>query len=340
MAHYLLTGHTGFKGSWLISLLSELGHVVSGIGLDPDLSGLYRRLNLSSRLVKDVRADIRDRDNLVATFADIKPDFVVHFAAQSLVSIGWEKPHLTYEVNVGGTLNVINAAELTDSIKAQLVVTTDKVYRQGSEKKAHREGDALGGSDPYSASKAAADLLAQERLRATSSKPGVIARGGNVIGLGDQSRNRLVPDVVRAIRANDTLLVRQPNSIRPWQHVLDCLNGYLTLLENIATIENGSSWNVGPSSTSLRSVSDVLEVASRLTDLHFRTSTTSHESFAEAPYLALDSNKIRRDLGWRDFLGFEESIEWALADVVSGREVELAELVTRQIQEFLRRKSS
>ena len=337
MAHYLVTGHTGFKGSWLTMLLAGQGHDVSGVALDPEEQSLFNRANVSQYLQSDIRCDIRSREQLIETVQRIQPDYVIHLAAQALVLEGYRKPIETYETNVLGTLNVLVATEQTDSVKAQLIVTTDKVYRNDGRKKPYVETDPLGGNDPYSASKAAADILAQERLKRPEAKPGAIARAGNVIGAGDYSKDRLIPDIIRAVREEEPLLIRNPDAIRPWQHVLDCLQGYLISLHAVDKSGKVEAWNFGPSNEDLVTVRAVIEAAKNYPDLPLSDVQIVEPEFPESTYLLLDSTKVRDLLGWRDKIDLHASVSWALAELSESPKAEIGSLVREQIGDFLKK---
>jgi CDP-glucose 4,6-dehydratase len=310
MAHYLVTGHTGFKGAWLVFLLKKQGHDVSGIGLDPVFGSVFDRANLERDLVHDFRIDIRNPVQIREAIAFAQPDYVIHMAAQALVRQGYRDPRCTYETNVMGTLNVLEAVDYADSVRAQLVVTTDKVYLDQGLNRSYIETDKLGGKDPYSASKAMADVLAQEHLSRGRANPGAIARAGNVIGAGDVSRERLIPDIVRSIQANDALELRYPHAIRPWQHVLDCLGGYLALLKEVD--ENGvrGEFNFGPPPEDFASVQDVVGYVKSRHHLAIKDNAHSGEELmAEDTYLSLDSGKARKVLGWREKFSLTEAVD-------------------------------
>jgi CDP-glucose 4,6-dehydratase len=337
MAHFLVTGHTGFKGSWLTLLLKRRGHAVSGIGLDPLPNSLYTRAGLAKDLAADKRVDIRDSLELIESFNEIAPDYLVHLAAQPLVREGYRKPFDTYQTNAIGTLNVLNAAQLTSSLKAQLIVSTDKVYRNCETAAAYSEEDPLGGNDPYSASKAMADILSQEWLGRGGSKPGGIARAGNVIGAGDVSRDRLIPDILRSVSEDNGLSLRYPRATRPWQHVLDCLNGYLMLLEGIEQHPGGTAWNFGPDLETERSVMEVVAMASRYLGHEIRV----HEDippglseFPESTKLVLNSNKAKVDFGWVNKVPFDKAVEWSVCEAEIESDLEFRSEVERQIESF------
>ena len=340
MAHYLVTGHTGFKGSWLTMLLAEQGHTVSGIALEPPDKSLFNSASVSELLASDIRCDIRNRDKLVTLFRRIQPDYVVHMAAQALVLESYRSPIETYETNVLGTLNVLSATEQTDSVKAQLVVTTDKVYSNDGRRKPYVESDPLGGNDPYSASKAAADILAQERLKRPEAKPGAIARAGNVIGAGDFSRNRLIPDIIRAVTENTTLQIRNPNAVRPWQHVLDCLSGYLDLLLALPEKKGQLAWNFGPGGAKGNTVDEVIRMSRKF--LHSRLEVDYLPDLVahEEQFLLLDSSLAQTQLGWSNRLNFADAIGWSLATAQVQPTALGRDLWTSQIREFLKTSNS
>ena len=299
MAHYLITGHTGFKGSWLTLLLRSKGHQVSGLALDPLQGGLFERAGVQEDLTEDFRIDIRDRKGVAAAFDRVQPDFVIHMAAQALVREGYRDPQKTYSTNVDGTLNVLLASRDTSAVKAQLVVTTDKVYRDDGRKRPYIESDPLGGADPYSASKSMSDLLAQEFFRSGRTKPGAIARAGNVIGLGDVAADRLIPDIQRSLASGEPLRIRYPTARRPFQHVLDCLNGYIALLNSLGNEPFGGAFNFGPQASDTLSVVEVLALAAERVGPIDTIFETPDSTMTEANLLELDANLAVQTFGWR-----------------------------------------
>ena len=332
MAHYLITGHTGFKGAWLVFLLKAQGHDVSGLALDPLPGSIFDLTNLENDLVHDFRVDIRNRDETVEAIRHAEPDYVIHMAAQALVREGYRNPRYTYETNVSGTLNVLDAVDQTDSVRAQLIVTTDKVYLDQGLDRPYVETDPLGGKDPYSASKAMADILTQEYLSRDGAKPGAIARAGNVIGAGDVSDDRLIVDIVTSLLYAKPISIRNPTHVRPWQHVLDCLDGYLLLLEASFSLDRNSIWNIGPQDGSNLSVAGVLDYTERIVsrlDVRYEPSP----NLPEEKQLNLDCSKIQEILGWQGRLNSETAIQWALAEIlVPG--VGMRELIKSQIDEW------
>ncbi len=312
--HVLITGHTGFKGSWLIAMLDHLGAKVSGIALDPVKGGIFEKASLHELLAHDLRMDIRDSGSLTQAFQRISPDVVIHLAAQPLVLSSYEEPAGTYETNVNGTLNVLQAVEATSSVEATLVITTDKVYRQepGIEK-AFVESDALGAADPYSTSKAMADLLTQSWIAGHPESRIAIARAGNVIGGGDVAENRLLPDLIQAFVSGKPGIVRNPESVRPWQHVLDCLWGYISLSKALLSGRAKSgAYNFGPAPESPLQVSAVATFAAFVWGERAEWVTEERLQPKESQFLTLDSNKSKSVLGWSEKLTSKDAIQWSV----------------------------
>jgi CDP-glucose 4,6-dehydratase len=243
-------------------------------------------------------------------FGELNPDVVIHLAAQSLVRESYREPIRTFETNAMGTLNVLNASRRIQDLKAQLIVTTDKVYNITGKASGYLEFDPLGGHDPYSASKAMADIATQSWLSSFDNAPTAIARAGNVIGGGDVCVDRLIPDLMRSYASGVTPKLRYPNSIRPWQHVLDCLNGYLMLVDDVIQNNRDGAWNFGPIESQSKSVADVANIAGSLWGVERNWELDSGEHPHEASVLTLNSGKARSILGWTDKLSFGESVGW------------------------------
>lgn len=308
----LVTGHTGFKGSWLAFWLADLGAQVVGASLDPETSpNHWSLLDLD---VEDRRVDIRDGALVSRLVSDVQPEIVFHCAAQPLVRRSYVDPVDTWSTNVLGTANVLDAVRRTEGVKAVVVVTSDKCYENYSWSRGYHEADRLGGHDPYSASKAAAELVTQSYRRSYFSSPGAAlvatVRAGNVIGGGDWSEDRLIPDVVRARKSNGRVEIRSPGATRPWQHVLDCLSGYLTLgmrlLQGDAAC--AESWNFGPNIDANRSVTDVLTIlCKQWPQVSWHVTTQSQP--VEASALYLDCAKARKQLDWRPVWNLVRTIE-------------------------------
>ena len=307
-----LTGHTGFKGSWLSVLLKERGQDVSGIALNPLQGSLFELLRLEASLDSDFRLDIRDQVAVKAALRSQSPEFFLHLAAQPLVRESYLNPEETIATNVMGTLHVLNALRNTPTVRGQIIVTTDKVYRNVGKREGYVESDPLGGDDPYSASKAMADILTQSWASSFEGPPIAIARAGNVVGGGDISTDRLLPDLMRSFAAGETARIRYPDAVRPWQHVLDCLNGYLLLSDKVRAGEGAGAWNFGPPPDSIVSVAEIADIAAKLWGINARWEIEKGDHPKEASFLTLDSTKARTHLGWRDRLNVEESLAWVV----------------------------
>jgi CDP-glucose 4,6-dehydratase len=311
--HYLVTGHTGFKGAWLTMMLSELGHMVSGIALDPEPESLFESANVSELLQSDFRQDIRDGDALAKTVRSCSPDVVMHLAAQPIVRESYIDPRGTVETNVIGTMNVLDAVRGTTSVQAQVIVTTDKVYRNSNQRAGYVESDPLGGHDPYSASKAMADILTESWVLSFEGPPTATARAGNVIGGGDMSADRLLPDLVRAFRSGDVACLRYPDAVRPWQHVLDCLNGYLDLANALLAGGGQGAWNFGPGDQGLVTVGNLANSVAEMWGTSARWEATHGQEPHEATLLALDSHRAESELGWRNHLDYSDAVAWTVS---------------------------
>ena len=336
--HFLLTGHTGFKGAWFILLLRELGHDVSGLALDPLVNSLYSDASLTDLLHHDFRIDIRDPEAVSGAVRATRPDVVVHFAAQSLVKESYRAPEDTFSTNVSGTLNILSSSQELDSVGQRLIVTSDKVYRNNGRHHPYTENDELGGRDPYSASKAMADLLTQSWVHSFPGAPTAIARAGNVIGGGDVTAHRLIPDWVRSYKSGAQLQLRHPAAIRPWQHVLDCLNGYLAILGNLDSSSQPLAWNVGPDPSSVKSVREVVEVFSSKMGANLPVTVPSVPQEHEEEVLTLNSDLLRAKSGWENKLNFIETIEWtAQWEASAMRGENPLHLAQSQVREFLER---
>lgn len=313
-----LTGHTGFKGAWLTAVLQKLGAQVTGYSLPaPTRPNLY---GLLKPTLHSIEGDIRDRAHVVQAMRNAQPEIVLHLAAQSLVRYSYREPLETFDTNVTGTLNVLEAARPIASIKAIVSVTTDKCYRNDDNGRLFQESDALGGKDPYSASKAAAEIVSQ--AYAESFFKGTLAslataRAGNVIGGGDWAEDRLIPDVVRAASAGKPVLIRSPRSTRPWQHVLEPICGYLLLAEKLYTHGEAyaGGWNFGPHPSDIQPVGKVLETLQQTLPFTLELDTASQ--LHEAKLLALDITKAKEALGWQPKLTLTDAIrltgEWYAA---------------------------
>jgi CDP-glucose 4,6-dehydratase len=306
----LVTGHTGFKGSWLTLWLTEMGAEVCGISLDPEPTSHWNELNLS---IRDIRVDITDREKFEREIKAFQPEIVFHLAAQPLVRHSYKFPVETIQTNVLGTVYLLDVLKDLDSTESVLVITTDKCYENKEWLWGYRENERLGGHDPYSSSKACVELVTQ-CYRDSFFKENKIglatARAGNVIGGGDWNTDRLIPDIMRSIQEGKKLEIRSPQATRPWQHVLDCIHGYLLLAMQLYLDKEGfsSAWNFGPGQASNRSVQQVLDKMIEYMNFDWNMSDKIHPH--EATFLYLDSSKAKKFLGWNPVLNFSETIEY------------------------------
>ena len=305
--HFLVTGHTGFKGTWLVNLLKSKGHIVSGFSLAPESESLFNLSNTNSILENQCTGDIRSFDQLEKFSKLFTPDVVVHMAAQSLVPYSYKFPFETFETNLIGTLNVLRIFRTNSNVKCVLIVTSDKVYLNKNSKIPFTESDALGGSDPYSASKSIADIATQSWVASFKGQPTVIARAGNVIGGGDFNKERLIPELVTSFLENKPPVVRYPNMVRPWQHVLDPLFGYVLLLEASLKNDVKNSFNFGPTDASLN-VQEVVEIAKLAWPEKIQYQIFSDGTELESEKLQLNSDLARTDLNWKPVWSQRDSI--------------------------------
>jgi len=311
-----LTGHTGFKGSWLALRLAGAGARVHGYALAPDTTpSLYEAAKVGSALASSTIADLRDRERLDAALREADPEIVFHLAAQPLVRRSYREPLETWDVNVMGTVAVFEAARTCERLRGILAVTTDKVYAHRGAAHPFVEDDPLGGHDPYSASKAACELVAASYRDAFLRERGVAvatARAGNVIGGGDWAEERLMTDVVRAAYEGRPLAIRYPDAVRPWQHVLDAIDGYVRLGERMLTGEGNDvarAWNFGPDPRDVASVRAVVAEAGRAFG-SAQTFDAASPEFVEAAVLTLDSAAAQSQVGWRSRLRLPEALAW------------------------------
>ena len=299
----LITGHTGFKGGWLALWLAQLGARVYGLALPPDTSpSLYQTAQLE-KLLDSHMVDVRDGASVRRVVTQAEPEIVFHLAAQPLVLRSYREPVETFATNVMGTVHVLEAVRQTPSVRAVIVITTDKCYKNHDSPWGYRETDPLGGHDPYSASKACTELVAEAWRssygQADAAPLIATARAGNVIGGGDWAQNRLVPDIVRAAGAGQPVLIRNPTAVRPWQHVLDPLAGYLQLGLRLLAGERrfADAWNFGPALEDMQPVSTLCHHLCPPLGAHWLADNSSHP--AEAKILRLDSSRAMLELGWR-----------------------------------------
>jgi CDP-glucose 4,6-dehydratase len=333
----LVTGHTGFKGAWLTLWLRRMGAEVTGLSHRvPTQPSLYELGRVSEGL-HEVPADVRDADAVREAFSK-GPEIVIHMAAQPFVRRSFREPRATYEINVMGTVNVLEAVRATPGVRVVVNVTSDKCYDNREQGRTFVEDDPKGGHDPYSSSKACAELVADAYLRsffaADADGPRLgSARAGNVIGGGDWGEDRLIPDIMRAALSGDLIPIRNPEAIRPWQHVLNPLSGYLELAQALAgSPEHQGGWNFGPPADDTRPVSWIVDRIDERWDDELRWQVDCGPHPHEARYLALDSTKAREQLGWTPAWGLDTAldavVDWYLAMREGGdmREVTLAQI--------------
>lgn len=297
----LLTGHTGFKGAWMAAVLADFGAELHGLALDAKVPSLYHQLDLHRLFSTTVVADVRDAHTLLSIVARTRPEIIIHLAAQALVSEGWLSPKDTFETNTNGVINVLEAIRSNPSVRAALIITSDKCYKPNTDKKELTEADPLGGKDPYSASKAAAELVVAAYRPLLPGCRLASCRAGNVIGGGDWARDRLIPDCVRALRQGSVAEVRNPQHIRPWQHVLEPIGGYLLVLSRLLDGESEAEepYNFGPPAESCTTVKEVVEtVCSMWGEGATWKITELSNHFIENPTLILSFEKAKNRLGW------------------------------------------
>lgn len=313
----LVTGHTGFKGSWLCIWLERLGANVTGISLPPSTSPNLFELISSHNLYKSVICDIRNLETLSEQCKAANPEFIFHLAAQPLVRESYLHPVDTFSSNIMGTANILESMRDLSNLKAAVMITTDKVYQEQAISKPYKEDDPLGGFDPYSSSKAACEIIIDSYKKSFLADQAIYvasARAGNVIGGGDWSQDRLIPDAIRAWEKNEILLIRRPNATRPWQHVLEPLHGYLILAQEMHRSEDkAQAYNFGPHSESTKSVKEVINLAK---DFFGGGEVAYEENIAgphEADWLSLDITKSINEIGFHPRWNLPETIEHTIS---------------------------
>lgn len=340
----LVTGHTGFKGSWLIQILHWLGADVKGYALAPEKDNdLYNLIDGDELCYSSVIADIKDLHQLKGEVVRFEPDFIFHLAAQSLVRRSYDEPVDTFMVNAQGTVNVLESMRSLEKPCVGVMITTDKVYENPERGVAFKEEDKLGGYDPYSASKAAAEIVIESYTRsffnpeqyADHKKSVAAARAGNVIGGGDFADDRIIPDIVRALEFGEKVVLRNPSSIRPWQHVLEPLGAYLLLAAKMseAPTEYNTAFNFGPDVQDKKTVEELTQIF--LDSFGNGSYEVNQEEGArhEAKLLMLDSSKAAGHLGWKPKLSATEAIRWT-ADWYADKEQGEADKCLKQIKEY------
>lgn len=339
-----LTGHTGFKGSWLVAWLRRLECSVVGYALPPEPRSLFQQANLQNDLLKQDLADIRDQRRLTDALQASGCDLVIHMAAQPLVRRSYKDPVQTWTTNVMGTVHLLEALRACNNVRAVLVITTDKCYENREWTWGYREIDPLGGNDPYSASKAGTELVVQSYRQSFFADRGPLiasARAGNVIGGGDWSEDRIIPDAARAAEAGQPLMVRNPDATRPWQHVLDCLSGYLTLSARLLTGDRSvaSAFNFGPSpndNLSVEKLLDGLKIYWPAISWQLAPGSTQ-SSEEEANFLYLDSARARQVLGWSPHWDLTTALKFTAEwyDCVIRRPDQARVMMFRQLDHYI-----
>ncbi len=342
----LVTGHTGFKGSWLALWLAQMGAKVTGFALPADSAeGHFEKLGLGQMIDHRI-GDIRDAGAVAALFADVQPEVVFHLAAQPLVRYSYQQPKETFDTNVGGSVNLLEGCRLTPAVRALVYVTSDKAYRNNEWIWGYRENDELGGHDPYSASKAAAELVFSSYCDSFFAKRAgfgaATVRAGNVIGGGDWAQDRIVPDSIRALLAQSPIEVRNPASTRPWQHVLEPLHGYLTvaakLLENPARF--GGAWNFGPDTRSVKTVGELAQIIIDAWGGGSIRTPVQENSVHEARLLHLNCDKAHQYLNWyprwNAQTAIAETVRWYETVIAKGGDAQT--MSTSQIQKYMETK--
>ncbi len=341
----LVTGHTGFKGSWLCIWLNALGAEVIGVSLAPASErDNFVLSSIGEKIKADLRADIRDGEKIKGIFAEYKPEIVFHLAAQPLVRLSYDIPVETYQTNVMGTINILEALRTTDSVKVGVMITTDKCYENKEQLWGYREDEPMGGYDPYSSSKGAAEIAISSWRRSffnpkdydKHGKSIASVRAGNVIGGGDWSQDRIIPDCIRALEANKPIDIRSPKAIRPWQHVLEPLSGYMLLAKKMweHPTEYCEGWNFGPRA---ESISTVWDVASKVVKDYGRgklRDISDPNALHEANLLMLDISKAKFRLGWEPRMNIDQTIALTTDWFKEYKDTPVFDLCTRQIKEY------
>ncbi len=344
----LVTGHTGFKGSWLSIWLNELGAEVVGIGLDPySEKDNYVLSGIGDKIRADIRADIQDLQKMKEIFVEYQPEVVFHLAAQPLVRLSYEIPVETYQANVMGTINIMEAIRATDSVKVGVMITTDKCYDNMEQMCGYKEDDPFGGYDPYSSSKGACEIAIQSWRRSFFNPEDygkkhhmslASVRAGNVIGGGDWAKDRIIPDCIRAIEAGKPINIRSPKAVRPWEHVLEPLSGYMLLAQKMweNPTEYCEGWNFGPETDA---VSTVWEVATKLVESFGKgelKDVSDPNALHEANLLMLDITKAKTRLGWKPRLNAIETIGLVTDWYKRYQKEDVYELCINEINSFLK----
>jgi len=338
----LVTGHTGFKGSWLTTWLLDLGADVTGLAQPPEHErGLFVSGKIADRMVGSHYGDIRDPETVYDLFRSVEPEIVFHLAAQAIVRESYLTPVETFETNVMGTVHVLEAIRRTSSVRAAVMVTSDKCYENPETSRGLREGDPMGGHDPYSASKACAELAVssyrQSFLREPDGPRVASVRAGNVIGGGDWADDRIMPDCVHALERGESIRVRNPLSVRPWTHVLEPLGGYLSLAARLLAEPDGfdGAWNFGPEKADFADVRTLVEHVLDAWGDGTWEDVSDVDALHEAVLLYLDVSKVRDHLGWRPVLSLKEAVRMTVDWYRRARVDDPYSLTISQIREYI-----
>lgn len=342
----LITGHTGFKGSWLALWLCDLGAEVTGLALAPATKPSHFELTGLRDIINHIEGDIRDLRAVDKAFKTAAPEMVFHLAAQALVRDSYDDPKGTFDTNIGGSVNILEAIRTSSSVKAAVIVTSDKCYENREWIWGYRENDPMGGHDPYSASKGAAEIVCSAYRRSFFDKTGLgphmgfaTVRAGNVIGGGDWAKDRIIPDCIRALSENEPMVIRNPNSTRPWQHVLDPLSGYIFLAQQLLNDPDrfSGTWNFGPADTEHIKVE---ELAKRFVAVwgegRIQSAKANQSAPHEANLLRLSIDKAAYELGWFPVLNGSTAIDWTVNWYKDWRqgEKDMREFSLSQIHEY------
>ena len=340
----LITGHTGFKGSWLTIWLKSLGAEITGFALNPMTEKDNFVLSGIGNHITDIRGNICNTNELKNTFEKCKPEIVFHLAAQPLVRLSYEQPVETYQTNVMGTINVLEAIRATDSVKVGIMVTTDKCYENKEQIWGYRENEPMGGHDPYSSSKGAAEIAISSWRRsfmnpANYEKHGksiASARAGNVIGGGDWAQGRIIPDCIRALESNEPIEIRNPKAIRPWQHVLEPLNGYLLLAQKMwdEPTKYSEGWNFGPKTDSVSNVWDIASEVIKQYGSGEMKDVSEPDALHEAKLLMLDISKAKFRLGWEPKMNLLQTIALTADWYKRYKKVSISDICLEHIRQF------
>lgn len=336
-----ITGHTGFKGTWLTKILVDAGAIVKGYSLEPEDDSLFKKISLDKK-IDSVYGDIRDFENLKNEFEEFKPEIVFHMAAQAIVRESYKNPKYTYETNVIGTVNILECARVSDSVKSFLNITTDKVYENLEENenaKAFKENDKLNGRDPYSNSKSCSELITSSYKQSFFDENMIrisTVRAGNVIGGGDRAKDRIIPDCINAARKNEKIIVRNPYSIRPYQHVLDALFVYLLIAQKqYENKEYAGNYNVGSSLDDIVMTKDLVQIFCNKwgNGIEWIDASNNKEPY-ESKCLMLDCTKLKNTFSWNTVWTIEDTVE-SIVEFEKYDSNKLEECMEKQINKFL-----